>query len=133
MAKPESNWGHKDFQSSALPTELFRRITKDIENANFRDWVNGITSRRPKPCDQYSLIKCSDRGVRGREPIPAPNTRRRAGPPPVRFQVPASGWSPRIEDVPKPDRCSICRPIHELRREGKGSGKCNCRWRSPPR
>ena len=21
---PESNWGHKDFQSSALPTELFR-------------------------------------------------------------------------------------------------------------
>ena len=22
---PESNWGHKDFQSSALPTELFRR------------------------------------------------------------------------------------------------------------
>ena len=63
---PESNWGHKDFQSSALPTELFRRITKDIENANFRDWVNGITSRRPKPCDQYSLIKCSDRGVRGR-------------------------------------------------------------------
>jgi hypothetical protein len=25
---PESNWGHKDFQSSALPTELFRQITK---------------------------------------------------------------------------------------------------------
>ena len=23
---PESNWGHKDFQSSALPTELFRQV-----------------------------------------------------------------------------------------------------------
>jgi hypothetical protein len=37
---PESNWGHKDFQSSALPTELFRLITKGIYMINLNGLVN---------------------------------------------------------------------------------------------
>ena len=38
---PESNWGHKDFQSSALPTELFRQITKRYKNRTLPKRVNG--------------------------------------------------------------------------------------------
>ena len=41
---PESNWGHKDFQSSALPTELFRHITKK-SNYNFArlgQWIKFV-------------------------------------------------------------------------------------------
>ena len=40
---PESNWGHKDFQSSALPTELFRRThgkTKYEFKSKVCLWVN---------------------------------------------------------------------------------------------
>ena len=37
---PESNWGHKDFQSSALPTELFRQITKRGVMINLEQVVN---------------------------------------------------------------------------------------------
>ena len=40
VAKPESNWGHKDFQSSALPTELFRQITKRGVMINLEQVVN---------------------------------------------------------------------------------------------
>ena len=36
---PESNWGHKDFQSSALPTELSRQRI-------FLKWGNVISSQR---------------------------------------------------------------------------------------
>ena len=61
-----------------------------------------------------------DRGASGRELISDPNIRRRAGPLPVRFRFShPNGRSPRIEDVPRPNRCSICKPVLQLQKTGK--------------
>ena len=45
---PESNWGHKDFQSSALPTELFRR-THGKTKGKFKTKVCLLVNRERIP------------------------------------------------------------------------------------
>ena len=40
---PESNWGHKDFQSFALPTELQRHIVEhELKNSRFMSKCQGL-------------------------------------------------------------------------------------------
>ncbi|GEM_PF-1970044 len=42
---PESNWGHADFQSAALPTELSRQNNKVAEPTGFEPAISGLTGR----------------------------------------------------------------------------------------
>ena len=44
---PESNWGHADFQSAALPTELSRRVFKEVAGLTRLELAtSGVTGRR---------------------------------------------------------------------------------------
>ena len=44
---PESNWGHADFQSAALPTELSRPFFKEVAGLTRLELAtSGVTGRR---------------------------------------------------------------------------------------
>ena len=52
---PESNWGHEDFQSSALPTELSRHIMAELTGVE--PAISGVTGRHVRPLHYSSTCE----------------------------------------------------------------------------
>ena len=56
---PESNWGHEDFQSSALPTELPRHLLQKYPACKCKKWiicnVTSLISQEFFPCPAQNL------------------------------------------------------------------------------